>query len=195
MDMKITVQLLIPSVLLILIFARCETKTKYQKLLDSHYVENAGNDSLFLGYHFGMSRQEFYDHSWELNGKGLVREGDNNESVLKEVTSLKSRAKKNFFPLFYQDSIYSMPVKYSYSGWAPWNKDLWADSLELDILALYEKRYNQQFQQVMHPEQNVPSHMLIKGNKRISIYKMDDDKTVAVEYVDLDVLQKISSEK
>ncbi|MDR8392518.1 hypothetical protein NC796_15290 [Aliifodinibius sp. S!AR15-10] len=172
-------------------YISCEQKSAYEQLVDRHYQKGTQNDSLFLGYHFGMTRDEFYDHSWKLNSQKVVREGNNNESVRYEVDNLKSRAKKNFYPLFHQDSIYSMPVKYSYTGWAPWNKDLWADSLEQDILKVFQERYNNRFQKMTHPEKGVPAHILIDGNKRIAIYQMDDNMQVAVVYTDLDVLSQI----
>lgn len=174
-----------------ILLSTCEQKTKYEQLLEQEYQKKANNDSLFLGYHFGMTRQEFFEHSWKLNRQGMVREGSSNQSVRYEINELKSRVKINFYPLFYQDSIYSMPVKYSYTGWAPWNRDLWADSLEKDVLKLYKERYGNQFVRLKHPEQGIPAFMMIDGNKRISIFQMNDNQTVAVEYVDLNVLNRI----
>ncbi len=176
---------------LLLFFSSCEQKSKYEQLVEEHYQKGAQNDSLFLGYHFGMTKQEFYDHSWKLNKKMIVREGNNNESIRYDVDNLKSRAKKNFFPVFHNDSIYSMPVKYSYTGWAPWNRDLWADSLENDVLDLFQKRYDSKFEKMTHPEEGIPAYIIIEGNKRISIYQMDDNRHVAVVYTDLDVHNRI----
>lgn len=172
----------------------CEKKSAYQRLVEQKYQPGAHNDSLFLGYYFGMSREEFYDHSWSLNRQRIVREGASNQSVRYEINELKSRAIMNFYPVFYRDSIYSMPVKYSYTGWAPWNRNLWADSLENEVVDLYQDRYGHKFQKMRHPEENKPTYITIEGNKRVAIYKMDDSRHVAVEFTDLDVLNRMKAE-
>lgn len=184
--------LLFGYLVLLISLVSCNNRSEYERLVEQEYKAEAGNDSLFLGYHFGMTRDEFYEHSWDLNRKKIVREGNNNQSVRYEIDELKNRATMNFYPVFNSDSIYSMPVQYSYSGWAPWNRNLWADSLEKDVLNLYQERYNGRFKKMPHPEKDKMAYILIQGNKRISIHQMDDNRHVAVIYTDLDVLNRLA---
>merc|ERR1711916_69005 len=105
-----------------------------------------GYDSLFLDISFGMTKKEFYSHCWEMNKKRLVTWGNNNTSVLYRLENeLKSPASMNFYPEFYEGKISKMPVIYTYNGWSPWNEQLNADSLLIDVLELYKKWYGDDF--------------------------------------------------
>ncbi len=83
-------------------------------------AKDVRNDSLFLGYHFGMTREDFFEHSWKLNKQKVVLNGTGAE-ILQTENALKSEAQKIFYPKFKDEKIVRMPVKYSYDGWAPWN--------------------------------------------------------------------------
>jgi hypothetical protein len=66
-----------------------------------------------------------------------------------------------------------MPVRFVYNGWAPWNKKLSSDSLEMDVLNWYEKVYGDGFLKVEHPKRGI-AYVKVNGNRRISIFKEDD---------------------
>lgn len=172
----------------------CNQKTEYQQTVERELTEEGRNDSLFLGYHFGMTKQEFFDHSWKLNNQKKVKDGNVAASIRYEVEGLKARAHKLFYPKFHEDKIYKMPVKYRYNGWAPWNRDYWADSLKVDLLQKFRKEYPNEFIEMEHPELGVPSHIMVDKNKRIAIYELNDEE-VAVDYVDLTVLKDLKKEK
>ena len=182
------------GIILPILAISCSSDMEYQELVEKELAQDARNDSLFLGYHFGMTRQEFFDHSWKLNSQKIVRDGKGGASIRYEVEDLKFRAHKNFYPAFYDDKIYKMPVKYMYNGWAPWNRKYWADSLKKDVLANFRKRYPNEFIEMTHPELDVPSHIMVDNNKRIAIYELNNQE-VAVDYVDLTVLNEIKNEE
>ena len=79
----------------------------------------------------------------------------------------------DFYPKFMQGKIYEMPVEFEYMGWAPWNKKLSSDNLELDVLRWYEKVYGDGFIEVKHPTRGI-AFVKIDGNRRITIFKQDD---------------------
>ncbi len=56
-------------------FISCASKSEYHQWVDQELNKGIEMDSLFLGYHFGMTRQEFYDRSWTLNDEGKVMQG------------------------------------------------------------------------------------------------------------------------
>lgn len=172
----------------------CEQKSEYEQWVKQELEKNIQRDSLFLGYHFGMTRREFYDHSWKLNRQKLVMQGNNNQFVEYVVKELKHEATMNFYPDFHEEEIYRMPVIYAYEGWAPWNRNLWADSLEQDILELYKEKYGDKFIKMKHPELEVPSYIIIDGNKRIAIYQSNDSRTVAAVFTDLNVFNRLKDE-
>ncbi len=146
-------------------------------------AKDVRNDSLFLGYHFGMTREEFFEHSWKLNKQKVVLNGTGAE-ILQTENALKSEAQKIFYPKFKDEKIVRMPVKYSYNGWAPWNRHLWADSLKYDVKRLLEEKYKIEFKELSNPNNGEKYLYHIAANKEIRISELDNS-VVLVEYIDL----------
>lgn len=158
-------------------------RSEYHQRVEAELAKGVREDSLFLGITFGMSSKEFYAHCWELNKQGIIREGTQNMTVMYEETNLQHPAVMDFYPDFYEEKIYEMPVTYSYKAWAPWNKELFADSLQQDLLTLYKQRYGSDFIVVEHPATG-KAYVKVDGNRRISIYR-EDDTNVKVVFTDL----------
>src|SRR5690625_5927545 len=57
----------------LLMFIACDNRTPYEKMLQRELDSGIRQDTLFLGYYLGMPKQEFFDHSWELNQRKIVR--------------------------------------------------------------------------------------------------------------------------
>lgn len=166
-----------------LITCNTDSKSEYQLLVEKELAKEVRNDSLFLGYYFGMTQEEFYDHSWKLNKQELIRNGTGAE-ILQEVDNLKAGANKIFYPEFKDEKIIRMPVTYSYKGWAPWNRHLWADSLKYDIKEMLEKKYNLTFNELNDPKSGKKQFYQVSANKEIRISEVDQSK-VLVQYIDL----------
>lgn len=79
----------------------------------------------------------------------------------------------NFYPIFYENRIIEMPVRFLYNGWAPWNKELSASKLALDVKQWYEDIYGKGFITVTHPMKG-EAYTKIDGNRRITIYVEND---------------------
>lgn len=165
----------------ILFTVSCDQKVDYEQLVESELKKGVRNDSLFLGYHFGMNRQEFFDYSWKLNQKKVITGG---LRIIYELDDFKKSATMKFYPEFKDNQIYKIPVEISYDGWAPWNKDLFSDSLMVEILDRYKDIYGENFIKTNHPENGKEAWINVSGNRRISIFKKDDS-IVQVEFVDL----------
>ncbi|CAN5835395.1 hypothetical protein BH24BAC1_BH24BAC1_33970 [soil metagenome] len=163
--------------------AACTQKTAYHQMEERELASGERHDSLFLGIKLGMAPREFFDHCWQLNRQKLVHEGAGNMTVQYKMRELSKPAIMEFYPDFHQNKMYKMPVSISYEAWAPWNKELVADSLQLDVLRYYEKAYGPGFLKVEHPERGV-AYVKVNGNRRISIYK-ENDSHVRVLFVDL----------
>ena len=152
----------------------CTPKAKYERLLKRELASGIRHDSIFFGIYLGMEQKDFYLHCWELNHKGLIRQGPSNATVEYNInTELKYPAVMEFYPKFNKGKISEMPVQIKYKGWAPWNKKLSADSLETDILHWYERVYGGGFISVRHPKQGV-AYVKVNGNRRITIIKQND---------------------
>ncbi len=158
----------------------CSPRAKYERRLERELASGVRYDSLFMGIYLGMTARDFYTHCWMLNHQGLIRQGVKNKTVEYEMKDeLKYPATMNFYPTFVQDRIYEMPVRFVYNGWAPWNKKLSADSLQMDVLKWFRQIYGDDFIEVKHPKHGL-AFVKIDGNRRITIFKQDDMHVWAV---------------
>jgi hypothetical protein len=156
------------------IISGCSPRAKYERKLKHELASGIKCDSLFMGIYFGMSEKEFYTHCWKLNKKGLIRQGESNVTVLYELKNeLKYPANMDFYPKFKEGKISEMPVRFKYTGWAPWNKELTSKKLQADIVRYYEKTYGESFFEVKDPKRG-SAFISIKGNRRISVFVQND---------------------
>jgi hypothetical protein len=162
------------AVMTALILGGCTPGKKYEHRLEKELASGVRYDSLFMGISFGMTEDEFFDHCWKLNKENLVKQGTSNMSVEYETKEeLKHPATMNFYPVFGDGKIVEMPVRFIYNGWAPWNKELSANKLALDVKLWYERIYGKGFITVTHPMKG-EAYTKIDGNRRITIYIVND---------------------
>ncbi len=152
----------------------CSPTSRYERRLKHELAGGIRYDSLFMGIYLGMPEKDFYVHCWKLNRRGLIRQGTNNTTVAYVLKNeLKHPALMDFYPTFTDDRISEMPVRFAYAGWAPWNKELSSDNLQVDVLNWYKKIYGRGFIEVRHPEKGT-AYIKVNGNRRILIFKKDD---------------------
>jgi hypothetical protein len=152
----------------------CSPKAKYDRKLKHELASGVRYDSLFMGIYFGMPEKEFYLHCWKLNQKGLIKQGESNTTVVYELKNeLRYPALMDFYPRFTEGRIYELPIRFKYKGWAPWNKNLTSDKLQLNVLNWYKEVYGRGFMEVRHPQWGA-AYVKINGNRRISIFKENE---------------------
>ncbi len=174
---------------LILIAGACR-KSEYRRMVERELASGERNDSLFLGFYFGMPADEFYDHCWELNRREMVKQGPENASVQYNLDEFKAPARMNFYPDFHENRIYEMPVLFEYQGWAPWNKEFFSDALIEEVIALLEEWYGQGFVEIRHPEkEDLSVFVKIDGNRQIRVTRHSDRYVKAI-FTDLTVEEK-----
>jgi hypothetical protein len=172
------------TIIVALMVGGCTPAKKYEHRLKRGLASGIRYDSLFMGLSFGMSEDEFFDACWELNRDSLVKQGMANMSVQYAMKDeLKYPATMNFYPVFAEDKIVQMPVRFIYNGWAPWNKELSANNLALDVKHWYEGIYGKGFITVTHPFRG-DAYTKIDGNRRITIY-IDSDQYVWGIFTDM----------
>ena len=168
-------------------------ESEYERVLERELASNVRQDSLFLGIKLGMTSKEFYTHCWKINKQGLIRQGNSNTSVLYEMPNqLKFPAEMNFYPTFYEDRIYEMPVTFSYVNWAPWNKPTRADSLQVEVLDLMQKWYGEDFIEIPGENGKV-AYVRIDGNRRISVSVLNE-RQVSVLFTDMLLNEEVEAE-
>lgn len=175
-------------VFLVLIISNCdqEPKTEYQKEIDQALSSEIEKDSLILEYKFGMTKEEFFEYSWDINKQGVVVNGSGAE-IIQDVDWLKSPARRSFYPNFIEDRVVQLPVDYSYNGWAPWNSHLVSDSLLVDLKIQLESNYGGVFKQ-RTIENGDTVYYQIQGNREIRLENLDQTK-VRVTFTDLSTLR------
>ncbi|WOC40541.1 hypothetical protein [Polaribacter sp. HL-MS24] len=166
-------------------------QSDYSKLVRKELASNVKNDTLFNNLRFGNTKKEFYQICWDLNKKGIVTHGENNNYVKKYLVPKDSADNlKTIKMLFYarfdtDDRIVAMDFKFSYSAWAPWNKDLLADALLPVVKDTLLKWYANPF---MKMENGIS--VKVDGNRQIQI-KKESDRDVSVLIENLEYKYKI----
>jgi hypothetical protein len=151
-------------------------------------------DSLSLGIHLGMGRQDFYEHCAELNRQKVFTHGPTNTSVQFTLTNeLDEPVIMSFYPDFYKDKIVDMPVTFSYQRWAPWNKEYSAEMLLPKMLGIFERWYGKDFKLMEHPVQGTLYYKM-DGKRRINLFIRDDQFVQAV-FTDLALDKERENEK
>lgn len=169
----------------LVIISACEQKTEYERLVQNELDREVRYDTLFLGYELGMERQDFFEHSWDLNQQNIITGGTQIEYPLKE---LSSDARMVFYPRFHSNRLVRMPIEISYNSWAIWNRELYSDYLIDELIEYFEEMYGPGFIFTAIPDLNREAWTKIDGNRRILIYPKDD-MVARVEILDLSVDQ------
>lgn len=175
------------------IFSGTGCKSEYQQMKEREMASDIRHDSLFLGIYLGMTSQEFFDHCFDLNRRQIIGEGPNNTTAQYRVETFKSPARMLFFPEFYQDKIFEMPITFRYFDWALWNQSTSSDSLMPEVKQLMEKWYGTGFISVKSPS-GENAFVKIEGNRRVLIRKYDQGNVV-VRITDLSVEEAARKEK
>ncbi|MEX0599918.1 MAG: hypothetical protein WD205_04690 [Rhodothermales bacterium] len=164
----------------------CGGRSDYERMVDRELARGVEYNELFLGYELGMSRQAFYDRGWELNRQGLAIQGPMNQSVQYDLDDmLPHPAKMYYYADFHDDRVFQMRARFVYDGWAPWNRNLSADSLQVDVVSLFTEWYGDGFVERGSGRGDL-HYVKVDGNRRIVVAKQSDSEVVAV-FTDLAV--------
>ena len=191
-------KILFSILLLSAVIAGCNRSgiDEYNYLKSKELSSGKRVDSLFFGIYFGMTSKQFFSHCWEMNKKGVFTDGQNNTAVLYKLNhnELEHDASMNFYPDFRDNKIYKMQVSFQYNAWAPWNKQLFADTLMNDVVKLYSKWYSGGNPFIKIDDEKKGSiYVKVDGNRRITIGRYDDMQ-VKVDYTDLLEEQKLNAQ-
>ncbi len=179
------------SILIFIIIISCQTNP-YLELEKKELSSGVRYDSLFLGVKFGMTSKEFYAHCWDLNRKKLITQGPSNNSVryYLPTESIGQKIEMLFYPVFDNDIVYEVNTTFSYTGWAPWNKETSSDYLIDEVREILSEWYNSKFYEIKNPKNNSTLYTTVSGNRRIVITKVSE-REVRARYTDLTIEKKI----
>ncbi|MFT6147396.1 MAG: hypothetical protein ACJAUH_000073 [Saprospiraceae bacterium] len=190
--------LLLAVIILAFGMVNCENdkapKTLYERLERDALKSGERNDSLFLGLHFGMKKQDFYIHCAALNKDTILYQGMGGKVEYHIKNELKHSTRMTFYPEFNADEIWEIPVVFTYDGWAPWNRDYTATKLRGRVKTMMEDWYGgEKFVEIPHPTDTI-ALVKIDGNRRILLERDDVGTNVKATFTDLTVEKKLKEE-
>ncbi|AXJ01577.1 hypothetical protein CYPRO_2335 [Cyclonatronum proteinivorum] len=144
----------------------------YESLIEKGLDSGERHDTLFLGYHFGMTRQDFQTSSWEMNREGIITGLTKVEYTNRDW--LPFEAYIEFFPDFEDGKISRLPLDIHYRDWAPWNQNRFSDSLATELAQHFAQVYGQDFHWMFLPEADREGWFSVRGNRAISVWRRDD---------------------
>jgi len=173
---------------LLLFFAGC-VRSEYTKLVTEELEKGVRQDSLLFGIRLGDSQEDFFGKCYDLNQQQLITQGPSGSSVQylfsdSSVHNQATRMRLLFYPTFDEKArIAEMKMEFSYQGWAPWNRALQSDSLQVKIMQMLELWYGgNEFIMVKLQGADVP--VKVDGNRRI-LLDVKDAQSVRVMVQDM----------
>jgi hypothetical protein len=157
-------------------------------LVKSELAKGIRKDSILLGFRFGNTRNEFNGRCFDLNSQHLLTEGAGHSVQYLFTDSLvhqkPTQIRLLFMPAFDDKEIISnIDLNFSYLAWAPWNRQLYADSLENKVKLLLMRWYGgNEFVIANIGDNKIP--VKVDGNRRIVVYR-DDPQRVIVRVEDM----------
>jgi hypothetical protein len=140
------------------------------------------NDSLFMGLYLGMPKQDFFNHCWQMNKKGLFTDGSG-QTVVYQLGKLYSDypIQINFFPRFENDKISELPILFTYKTLDPYNPKMHTAKLMEEVKKLMEKWYgNGFFITPLSFSSSGKGYAKVTGNRRILIFVEKDFEVMVV---------------
>ena len=133
-----------------------------------------------------MTSKDFYAHCWDLNKRQLITQGPSNNSVryYLPTESIGQKIEMLFYPVFENDIVYEVNSTFSYTGWAPWNKETSSDYLMDEVRDILSGWYATEFIEIKNPKNNNILYATVNGNRRIAITKVSE-REVRARYTDL----------
>jgi hypothetical protein len=161
-------------------------QSDYTKLVKKELASGIKHDTVLFDLSFGNTRKEFYQICWDLNKNGTATHGENNNYVktilgLKDTLNKVKKIKLMFYARFSEKNmIRGLDMKFTYTAWAPWNKELTAEKLLPSVKDTLLKWYPG------NPFLKLKQDILVKvdGNRQIQL-KIASDREVSVLIEDL----------
>jgi hypothetical protein len=145
-------------------------------------------DSVLLGINLGDSQSEFREKCFALNKEHLTTEGQG-FYVQYFYTDTLSSEKEAIIRLMFQPAfdekshITDMDMKFSYLGWAPWNRQYHSDSLKVRVIKMLERGYKgNKFVMAHVKNEDIP--VKVDCNRRIVVFE-EAPQTVVVKVQDM----------
>jgi hypothetical protein len=164
-------------------------QSDYTKLVKIELGKGVRQDSILLGIFFGDTREDFYRKCLDLNKQKLVTQGSGGlkiQYLFKDSLLYKDSLQISFLfsPSFDDNDVISeMNYEFSYTAWAPWNRQLQPDSLRPKVLKIMTDWYKgNEFITAIVDGNEIP--VKLDCNRRLTVYA-NDAQNVIVKVQDI----------
>jgi len=178
----------ISLVILFLINSCADDLSPYEKLVVREKNSGERHDSVFMGVYLEMPMQQFYDHCFELNQRGVFYKNPGSVDVRYTFEDeFSSPVVFVFFPEGGHQSIQKVKGQMFYKNWAPFAKKFAAEYLQEELKEKMESWYpGNSFLRVPHPHGYWPySYVKVDGNRKIHLFRSFNDGKVEVVFENL----------
>ncbi|MFT6722804.1 MAG: hypothetical protein ACJA1V_000868 [Flavobacteriaceae bacterium] len=173
---------------LLLIFMGLNScQSQYDQTVKKEMASGRSIETLKFNLAFGDTKKEFFAKCWELNKKGLIKQGPKNQYVAYE---LKKKGAPSITHLFYgifneEQKMVGLDMEFSYDGWSPWTPLLQSDKLLFVAMDTLKNWYpGNDFFLLKNKKLKTNTYVKIDGNRQIIIHTQGD-KDVKVTLEDL----------
>lgn len=182
--MKVKLISFLALVGILLTACKNDKKQDLGRIEQQELAKGIRNDSLFMGFYFGMPKQDFFNYCWGMNKKGIFMEGEG-MSVEYQLgkQDFNFPLQMNFYPHFENERIVEMPIRFTYKTLDPWNPNMQTDKLVADVRKLMIKWYGGDLFITNMPT-GKKAYAQVSGNRRILIF-VEKDFEVIVLLTDL----------
>lgn len=162
-------------------------QSTYDQTVKSEMAQGPRFENLKFHLTFNDTKKEFFAKCWELNKKGLIKQGPKNQYVAYE---LKNDSTQNITHLFYgifddQQQMVGLDMEFAYDGWSPWTPELQSDKLLYVAMDTLQSWYpGNAFFKVTNEKLDKETFVKIDGNRQI-IVQTSGDKDVKATLEDL----------
>lgn len=150
-----------------------EKKSEYQIIEEKQKAELASgirNDTIFLGFYFGMTEEQVNEKFKELIRKGKVYVNAENQYQYDFTFVIIKKATSSFSFAYQSDKLYKMTL--SVESKDEYIKD--SKALQLQLRNLYSKKYGYdciKLKPIVSNKEDEFDYMWVQGNRQIEIYE------------------------
>ena len=173
--------------LLLIFIGLSSCQSQYDQTVKKEMASGRSIETLKFTLAFGDTKKEFFAKCWELNKKGLIKQGPKNQYVAYE---LKKKGAPSITHLFYgifneEQKMVGLDMEFSYDGWSPWTPELQSDKLLFVAMDTLKNWYpGNDFFLLENKKLKTNTYVKIDGNRQIIVHTQGD-KDVKVTLEDL----------
>ena len=157
-------------------------QSEYEKVVAQERAKGIEHKEMIFDMEIGLTKKDFYGKCWQLNKDKLVAQGPGNQYVRHVLDSVSpiynpsSKMEMLFFGLFDEEDVMrGMRFRFSYTAWAPWNKELQPEELQKEIKQMMMLLFpGNEFFDLDKQVNDSPIAVKIDGNRLITVFVFDN---------------------